>query len=138
MTDLCKALPIVLLSTIFASQCYAIQPCGEITEKTLVAWVSPANLEQQGGSVVSMMRGEQFDAIVPGEIQQGRWMPGSDYFRRTAGTRMAGSQRRRSQVNKSRSRSFIRETTSRFIATDSVTPSTRPTDDKHFCGGTTY
>ena len=31
-----------------------------------------------------MMHGEKFDAIVLGEIQQGRWMPGSDYFRRTA------------------------------------------------------
>lgn len=56
---------------------------GEISDKTLVAWVSPANLEQHGAGVVAMMRGEQFDAIVLGEILRGRWMPGSDFFRRT-------------------------------------------------------
>jgi sucrose-6-phosphate hydrolase SacC (GH32 family) len=84
MTGLCKTLPIILLVAVAVAQSRAAEPCGEIAGKTLVAWASPANLEQQGAGVVSMMRGEQFDAIVLGEIQQGRWMPGSDYFRRTA------------------------------------------------------
>ena len=82
--SLCKTLPIILLFANAVAVSRAAESCGEISDKTLVAWVSPANLEQQGAGLVSMMRGEQFDAIVLGEIQQGRWMPGSDYFRRTA------------------------------------------------------
>lgn len=54
-----------------------------ITDKTLVAWVQPADLEQQASGVVSLMEGELFDAIVLGEALRGRWMPGSDFFRRT-------------------------------------------------------
>ena len=54
-----------------------------IADKTFVAWVSPASLQQQGSGVVSIMNGKQFDAIVLGELQKGRWMPGSDFFRRT-------------------------------------------------------
>jgi sucrose-6-phosphate hydrolase SacC (GH32 family) len=53
------------------------------TDKTLVAWVSPANLEQQGGSVLTIQSGDRFDAIVIGERARGRWMAGSDFFRRT-------------------------------------------------------
>ena len=53
------------------------------TNKTLVAWVSPANLSQQGGSVLTIQSGDRFDAIVFGERVRGRWMAGSNYFRRT-------------------------------------------------------
>lgn len=80
----CKSLPIILLLANAVALSRAAESCGEISDKTLAAWLSPANLQQRGAGVVSMMRGEQFDAIVLGEIQQGRWMPGSDYFRRTA------------------------------------------------------
>ncbi len=61
----------------------ATVPSDAVTDKTLVAWVSPATLVQRGAGVVSRMQGKQFDAIVLGEIQQGRWMAGSDFFRRT-------------------------------------------------------
>lgn len=54
-----------------------------LMDKTLVAWVTPANLTQQGGSALTVMEGEDFDAIVFGERQPGRWMAGSDFFRRT-------------------------------------------------------
>lgn len=55
-----------------------------ITDKTLVAWVAPANLTQRGGSVLTLERsGGVFDAIVLGEIAPAKWMPGSDGFRRT-------------------------------------------------------
>jgi len=54
-----------------------------IGDKTLVAWVSPANLEQQGGGVLALMNGEAFDALVLGEKERGKWMAGSDFFRRT-------------------------------------------------------
>ena len=52
-------------------------------EKTLVAWVSLENLDQQGGSALTIQSGPQFDAIVFGERARGRWMAGSDNFRRT-------------------------------------------------------
>ncbi len=55
-----------------------------LLDKTLVAWVSPANLTQRGGSVLTLIdKAEHFDAIVLGEVAQGKWMAGSDFFRRT-------------------------------------------------------
>ena len=57
----------------------------EVREKTLEAWVSPANLTQRGGGVLSLENkdGHAFDAIVFGERVAGRWMAGSESFRRT-------------------------------------------------------
>ena len=55
-----------------------------LKDKTLVAWVSPANLTQRGGSVLTIddVR-SHFDGIVFGELAERRWMAGSDTFRRT-------------------------------------------------------
>jgi sucrose-6-phosphate hydrolase SacC (GH32 family) len=53
------------------------------TSKTLVAWAIPANLSQQGGSVLTVQSGDRFDAIVFGERVRGRWMAGSNFFQRT-------------------------------------------------------
>ena len=53
------------------------------TDKTLVAWAVPANLNQQGGSVLTIQSGDRFDAIVFGEIAPGKWMPGSNFYKRT-------------------------------------------------------
>jgi len=53
-------------------------------DKTLVAWVTLANLAQRGGSVVALQGGDTFDGIVFGERSPGRWMAGSEFFRRTA------------------------------------------------------
>ena len=53
------------------------------TDKTLVTWALPANLTQQGGSALTIQYGDQFDAIVLGEVSRGKWMAGSDYLRRT-------------------------------------------------------
>jgi len=59
-------------------------PKDAIGDKTLVAWVRLADLSQRGGSVLTLERaGGVFDAIVFGEIDQGKWMPGSDFHRRT-------------------------------------------------------
>jgi len=53
-------------------------------DKTLVAWVAPANLDQRGGAVLSIGGlSQSFDAIVLGEIAPRRWMAGSHYFLRT-------------------------------------------------------
>ena len=54
-----------------------------LLDKTLVAWVYVTDTNQQGGSVLTVMEGEAFDAVVFGERQPGRWMAGSDFFRRT-------------------------------------------------------
>ena len=56
-----------------------------LLDKTLIAWVQLANSNQQGGSVLTLIdKAERFDAIVFGEITPGRWMAGSDFFRRTS------------------------------------------------------
>ena len=56
----------------------------DVRDKTLVACVSLANSNQRGGSVLTLIdKAERFDAIVFGEITPGRWMAGSDFFRRT-------------------------------------------------------
>jgi len=55
-----------------------------IADKTLVAWVAPANLTQRGGSVLTIEKpGGTFDAIVLGEIAASKWMAGSNGFTRT-------------------------------------------------------
>jgi len=58
-----------------------------IADKTLVAWVYLANTEQRGGSCLTLNNGnppgDAFDAIVFGEKAPGRWMPGSEFWRRT-------------------------------------------------------
>jgi len=62
----------------------AIEDEETIADKTLVAWVTPDDLDQKGGSVLTLERpGGVFDAIVFGELAQARWMAGSDQFRRT-------------------------------------------------------
>ncbi|MBM3887809.1 MAG: DUF1080 domain-containing protein, partial [Verrucomicrobia bacterium] len=55
-----------------------------LADKTLVAWVAPANLTQKGGSVLTIDdRQSHFDGIVFGELAEARWMAGSDFYRRT-------------------------------------------------------
>ena len=56
-----------------------------VTEKTLEAWVILDDLDQRGGSVITMQRtdGHIFDAIVFGENEPRKWMSGSDQHRRT-------------------------------------------------------
>ncbi|MHC4875738.1 MAG: DUF1553 domain-containing protein [Planctomycetota bacterium] len=56
-----------------------------IREKTLEAWVQLPDLNQRGGGVISIqhINGGLFDAIVFGEREPRRWMPGSNGFVRT-------------------------------------------------------
>ena len=53
------------------------------TDKTLVSWVRLDNLGQRGGSVLTIQSDDQFDGIVFGELQPGKWMVGSNIFKRT-------------------------------------------------------
>ena len=56
----------------------------ELTDKTLVAWVQVTDLDQRGGSALTIEDGsDRFDAIVFGERTPRRWMAGSDGFRRS-------------------------------------------------------
>ena len=61
------------------------------TDKTLVSWVCLANTTQQGGSALTIQRGDQFDGIVFGEKEAGKWMAGSDGFTRTQGNQQANA-----------------------------------------------
>ncbi len=62
-----------------------------ILDKTLVAWVYPANLTQRGGSVLTLDDTQGcFDGIVFGEIAPGKWMAGSDHLRRSQKDQAAG------------------------------------------------
>ena len=55
-----------------------------LQDKTLVVWVAPANLTQQGGSALTIDDGQShFDGIVFGEITPRKWMASSDGFRCT-------------------------------------------------------
>lgn len=53
--------------------------------KTLEAWVSLASLDQRGGSAMTLETpdGRHFDALVYAEREPGKWMVGSEFFRRT-------------------------------------------------------
>ncbi|MBN2293299.1 MAG: GH32 C-terminal domain-containing protein [Pirellulales bacterium] len=63
---------------------HAANPKHIIGDKTMVAWVTLYNLTQGGGSVLTLENSDDtFDAIVFGEIQKGKWMAGSDGFKRT-------------------------------------------------------
>ena len=77
-----KALPCQLVLAIGAVLTLSAAP--DIRDKTLVAWVIPDSLAQRGGSVLTIEKaGGVFDGIVLGEIAPGKWMAGSDGFRRT-------------------------------------------------------
>jgi len=61
------------------------RPLGrELRQKTLEAWVKLDDVAQRGGGVMSLLGqdGGAFDAIVFGEQEPGRWMAGSEFFRR--------------------------------------------------------
>ena len=66
-------------------------PAAAGTDKTLVSWVTLANTTQQGGSALTIQQGDQFDAIVFGERAPGKWMAGSNFFKRTQGDQQANA-----------------------------------------------
>jgi hypothetical protein len=58
----------------------------DVTEKTLEAWALLDNLDQRGGSLISLQttNGTNFDGIVYGERTARAWMSGSETFKRSA------------------------------------------------------
>jgi len=72
-----------LLATI-GTATKAMAADGPLQDKTLVAWVAPANLTQRGGSTLTLDDlGGHFDGIVFGELAPAKWMAGSEFYRRT-------------------------------------------------------
>ena len=57
----------------------------DLSEKTLEAWLTLANLDQRGGGVIGLdvPEGQFFDSIVFGEMNPRHWLAGSDFFNRT-------------------------------------------------------
>ena len=78
-----KATRIILVLLLCATFLSAAEAKG--TDKTLVAWVIPANLTQRGGSVLTIQSGDKFDGIVFGEKAPAKWMAGSNFWKRTQG-----------------------------------------------------
>ncbi len=107
-----------------------------IADKTLVAWVAPANLTQRGGSVLTIEKsGGTFDAIVFGEIAESKWMAGSDGFSRTQkrSGRLPGRDGRRPDAGANRHR-LPGPSRSPSIATAPSTPTTRRPGSEQFGG----
>lgn len=77
-------IPVVLFASAVAHA--APQEAADLMrgDKTLVAWVAPANLTQRNVGVLTQdnMAGN-FDGIIFGELFPKKWMAGSDWFRRT-------------------------------------------------------
>ncbi len=57
-----------------------------LADKTLVVWVSPANLSQSGGTALTVndTTMDRFDGVVFAEIEPRVWMPGSNGHSRTS------------------------------------------------------
>jgi len=73
-----------LVGAIAAAQTAKGAPRTEIKDKTLVVWAAPANLNQRGGSALTLDDlASHFDGIIFGELARGKWMAGSDYHRRS-------------------------------------------------------
>jgi len=53
------------------------------SDKTLVSWVTLSDKGLKGGSVLTIQNGDAFDGIVFAELSPGRWMAGSDFYRRS-------------------------------------------------------
>ncbi len=64
-----------------------------LTDKTLVVWAAPADLTQRGGAILTIDdRRSHFDGIIFGELAPGKWMAGSDQFKRSQRDQKASSE----------------------------------------------
>ena len=52
-------------------------------EKTLVSWVHLEDESVRAGSILTLQNGSEFDGIVFGELMAGKWMAGSDNWKRS-------------------------------------------------------
>ncbi|MBN2476003.1 MAG: GH32 C-terminal domain-containing protein [Pirellulales bacterium] len=83
-----KALGLLLVAIVSARCAGETRAAPEqkpLIDKTLVVWVSPANLDQRGGTALTVDANgiDRFDGVVFGELQPSVWMPGSNHYSRT-------------------------------------------------------
>ncbi|OUW36187.1 MAG: hypothetical protein CBD35_05960, partial [Verrucomicrobia bacterium TMED175] len=52
-------------------------------DKTLVSWVHLEDERVRAGSILTLQNGSEFDGIVFGELMTGKWMAGSDNWKRS-------------------------------------------------------
>ncbi len=82
MPSIRYTVPTLLLTVFATTVVQAQQP--QIRDKTLVVWAAPADLDQRGGSALTVDNLDgTFDGIVLGELTARRWMAGSSSFDRT-------------------------------------------------------
>ena len=76
---------LTLTTVVFAATMCPADDDNRLTDKTLVVWVSPANLEQSGGSALTVNDTtiDRFDAVVFAELAPQVWMPGSNGYSRS-------------------------------------------------------
>ena len=55
----------------------AAGPVVMLGDRTLVVWCTPATLDQRGAGVLGLEDGDEFDAIVLGEVRPRVWMGGA-------------------------------------------------------------
>jgi len=75
---------LAVIVAIAATETAKAAPPKQIKNKTLLVWAAPADLNQRGGSALTIddMK-THFDGIVFGELVRGKWMAGSDYHSRS-------------------------------------------------------
>ncbi len=84
MTRSAWTLLALCLATAVTADAFEIVPSlSPITDKTLVVWCSLDNLDQRGGSVLTLEQNDRFDGLVFGEVAPRTWMAGSDNLTRT-------------------------------------------------------
>ncbi|MHB8953295.1 MAG: GH32 C-terminal domain-containing protein [Pirellulaceae bacterium] len=84
------SLSVLLASAVYAvvsasSASHSVADDSPLTDKTLIVWVSPANLTQTGGTALTVndTTMDQFDGVVFAELEPCVWMPGSNGYSRT-------------------------------------------------------
>jgi len=57
--------------------------CSAGVDKTLVSWVTLADKKVRAGSILTIQDGPVFDGIIFAELSGGKWMAGSDTYKRS-------------------------------------------------------
>ena len=84
MTRTTGSLLAIFLAAAVTASAFEFNPTlPQITDKTLVVWCSLDNLDQRGGSVLTLEKDDRFDGLVFGEVAPRTWMAGSDNLTRT-------------------------------------------------------
>lgn len=78
------AVSLVLIAATAGAEQSKEESSMKLVDKTLVVWTAPADLDQHGGSALTIDdRNGGFDGIIFGELSPRRWMAGSEYWSRS-------------------------------------------------------